>query len=70
MGDALGLQTGMSQNSPLGPLQNTSLTFWLIAAVIAVILMWGVWHFGRLSAHPARNNPGVFTISELIWNKA
>jgi hypothetical protein len=60
----------MSSSSPQAPLRNAGLTFWIIAIVIAVVVVWAVWHFGRLSEHPARNNPGVSTSSELILNKA
>ena len=65
----IALQIGMRQGSPQGPLRYTSLTFWIIAATIAVVVAWAVWHFGRLSQHPAPNNPGVSTSSELIVNK-
>jgi hypothetical protein len=60
----------MSPRSPQSPLQSEGLTFWIIAVTIAVVVAWAVWHFGRLSAHPARNNPGVYISSELILNKA
>lgn len=59
----------MSPSSPLGPLRNTSLTFWIIAVTIAVVVAWAVWHFGKLAQHQAPRNPGVSTSSELILNK-
>lgn len=67
---AMGVQTGMSPSSPQAPLQNTGLTFWIIAVVIAVVVVWAVWHFGKRSEHGIRNNPGVYTSSELILDKA
>jgi hypothetical protein len=59
----------MSPSSPQAPLRNTGLTFWIIAVVIAVFLAWAIWYFGKREQHPTRNNPGVYTISELMLNK-
>jgi hypothetical protein len=50
-------------------LRNTGLTFWIIATVIAVLLGYAIWFFGKRSEHPGRNNPGVSTSSELILQK-
>jgi hypothetical protein len=41
----------------------------MIAAVIAVLIAWAIWHFGKREQHPVRNNPGMYTSSELILNK-
>ena len=59
----------MSPTVPKGPLRDTGLTFWVIATVIAVIVLWAVWQFLIRSEHPARNNPGVSTSSELVLDK-
>ena len=60
----------MSPSPPNAPLKKTGLTFWMIAVVIALVLAWAIWRFGLHSEQPTRNNPGVFTSSELIWTEA
>lgn len=62
------VQIDMSPNSTLGPLRNAGLTFWMIAIVVAIILAWAIWQFGKRSEHPTRNNPGMYISSELIVN--
>jgi hypothetical protein len=42
----------------------------MIAIVIALVVAWAIWQFGKRSEHPGRNNPGVYTSSELMLNKA
>ena len=39
------------------------LAAWVIAIVIGIVLVWGLWAFLKRSEHPARNNPGVDTSS-------